>query len=572
MTRLVEELKRRRVVQVALVYLAAAFVVLQVADILVPALHLPAWTVTLIVVLLALGFIVAIMLSWVVDLTPDGVVTTPPRGAPERPGQPVQLSRRMVLMAGIGVVGLVLAGAALALRSGASAAVSVAVLPFADMSDDRSQEYFGDGIAEELLNTLRAAGVDVASRTSSFAFKGRALSARQIAHELGVGHVIDGSVRKADNRLRISAQLVDVRTDRTLWSESFDRSAGDVFAVQDEIARAVADALRVRLGSAAGAQGTTDTRAYDLYLLGLYHWHQRTPDALLRALDYFTAARDADPTFARAWAGIAFTYHVMPDYTGHSVVNARRLLRHSAERAVALDPSSAEARTALGAARDRYDHVAAALAELDRAIALDPGFATAWHWRGNILIGEGRLQEAEATLRTAHRLDPAAPALHGALVVMLDVLGRQEEALHEAETILARVPRFRSMLNMSFVLGAQLGRAREFEPRLRDFLDVIGEDPAHAATIVAGIERPQDRAAAIALLDEILQRQAEGPHRFYLTGLFALLGAREQTLRLLETEPDWHLVVRRSFFGFVHDEPRYQAVLAQRRQPLEEAP
>jgi TolB-like protein len=481
--RLIEELKRRRVVQVALVYLAAAFVVLQVADI----------------------------------------------------------------------------------------PVSVAVLPFADMSDDRSQEYFGDGMAEELLNTLRAAGVDVASRTSSFAFKGRALSVRQIAQELGVGHVIDGSVRKAHDRLRITAQLIDVRTDRTLWSESFDRSAVDVFAVQDEIARAVADALRVRLGSAARPQGTTDTRAYDLYLLGLYHWHQRTPDGLRRALDYFTAARDADPTFARAWAGIAFTYHVMPDYAGHSVVNARRLAREAAERAVALDPSSAEARTALAAALNRHDDVAAALAELDRAIALDPGFATAHHWRGNILIGEGRLDEAETSLRTAHRLDPAAPAVHGSIVIMLDVQGRRDDALREAEAVLARAARFRSMLSTSFVLAAQLGRAREFEPRLRDFLDVIGEDPAHAATIVAGIERPQDRAAAIALLDEVLKRQADGPHRFYLTGLFAVLGAREQTLRLLETEPDWHLLRRSSFFEFVHGDPRYQAVLARRRQPVEDA-
>ncbi|CAN5772268.1 hypothetical protein BH23GEM9_BH23GEM9_22350 [soil metagenome] len=569
--RLIEELKRRRVVQVALVYLAAAFVVLQVADILVPALHLPAWTLTLIVVLLALGFVVAIILSWAVDLTPDGMVITPPRGAPERQGRPVQLSRRVVIVAGTVLLSVALAGTVFMLASSETAPVSVAVLPFADMSDDRSQEYFGDGMAEELLNTLRAAGVDVASRTSSFAFKGRAVSARQIAHELGVGHVIDGSVRKANDRLRISAQLIDVRTDRTLWSETFDRSASDVFAVQDEIARAVADALRVRLGSAARAQGTADTRAYDLYLLGLYHWHQRTPDGLQRALDYFTAARDADPTFARPWAGIAFTYHVLPDYTGHSVVSARRLARQAAERAVALDPNSAEARTALGAALDRHDDVAAALVELDRATELDPGFATAWHWRGNILLGEGRLAESEESLRMAHRLDPAAPAIHGALAVTLYHRGRTDEALHEAEAVLARVPRFRSMLNLSFVMAAELGRAREFESRLRDFLDVIGEDPAQATLIVNGIERPQDRAAAVALLEEVLQRQENGPHRIFLTGLFAVLGAREQTLRLLETEPDWHLFVRSGFFEFVHDDPRYQAVLARRRQPLEEA-
>jgi TolB-like protein len=570
--RLVDELKRRRVVRVALVYLAAAFAVLQAADILVPALHLPAWTVTFVAVVLTLGFPIALALAWVLELTPAGVrVTTP---APESPADPppALLGRHTVLAAGVFVVAGIAFGAGWVLRPDSeraavanAATVSVAVLPFADLSDDRSQEYFGDGIAEELLNVLRSSDVAVASRTSSFAFKGRSLSVREIAEQLGVDHIIDGSVRKDGNRLRISAQLVDVRSDRQLWSDRFDRDAHDIFRIQDEIATAIASALRVRLAGNAPQSGTRDAEAYDLYLLGLHHWNKRTPDGLWRALEVFTAAAEADPSFARAWAGIAFVHFVLPQYDDSPAERARLLGRAAAEQAVRLDPASAEARTALGSALDMSGDVAGALREYDRAMILDPTFPTAHHWRAIALMGLGRLEESEEALRHALRLDPASLPIQGGLAANLALQRRTEEALAELDALLQRAPAFPSALINSFVFGARVGRAREFEPRLRDYLEGIGADPALAAVIVDGIEDRRQRARAIGVVEAIVGRADLG-QRFYLVDLFALLGAREQTLRMLEVQPDWHLMVDRPEFDFIRDDPRFRAVVARRNE------
>jgi adenylate cyclase len=574
-TPFLQELRRRRVVRVALIYGAAAFVVLQAADILVPALHLPAWTMTFMVVLLAIALLPALVLAWIVDLTPDGIEITPPAGVPARAAQPVLLSRMAVIVpATLLLVGVMLAAAAVLrdvpvpgeVHSGTRTA-SVAVLPFTDLSDDRSQEYFGDGIAEELLNTLRSADVDVASRTSSFAFKGRSMSVRQIAQELGVDHVIDGSVRKAGNRLRITAQVIDVRSDRQLWSQTFDRDADDIFRIQDEIAQAVATALRVRFAAPAAApSGTSDAEAYDLYLLGLYYWNQRTPDGLMRALDMFRAATARDSAFARAWAGLSFTWYVLPEYAGYDATRARTLGREAAERAVRLDPASAEARTALAAALSLADDVAGALREYDRAVALDPRFPTAHHWRGILLTGMGDLAAGEAALREARRLDPASLPIQGFLAELLDMRGHTRAALTETEAVLGRAPAYRNALINAFVFGAQLGRAQEFEPRLRDYLRVIDEAPEQAAAIVAGVEEPRLRPQAVATVESIVARRTEPGDRYYLAMLLALLGAREPAIALLVADPEWYLLIDRSVFDFVRDDPRVQALQA--RRPL----
>jgi adenylate cyclase len=566
--RLIEELKRRRVIRVALVYLATSFVVLQVADNLVPALHLPGWTLTLIVALLGLGLLLTLSLSWALDLTPDGVEVTPPRGAPERPGRPVHLSRRAILVPGTMLLATIMAGTALVLRPEASVAgVSVAVLPFADLSDDGSQAYMGDGIAEELLNTLRAANVAVVARTSSFAYRDRGLSARQIARELGVDHIVDGSVRKAGHQLRISAQVIDVRTDRTLWSETFDRTADDIFTMQQEIAQSVASALRVRFAAAGtpGA-GTRDADAYDLYLLGLYHWNRRTADGLLRALDLFTRATETDPTFARAWAGLAFTYRVLPEYGDYEWHRAATEARAAAEQAVRLDPSSAEARTALGSALHTVGELQSSLREYDHAIRLDPTFPTAHHWRGIVLDRLGRHAEARVSLLEARRLDSTSLPIHSYVAFNLAQQGLVEEALAENAALLRRAPDYRYGLIDSFILASELGRAREHAPQLRGYLRGIGEDPAQADVIVGGVEDASQRDAAVALLDSILARQSSVREISSLADLYAVLGAVEQTLELLRRQLDGsYILPGLTRYDFLRGDPRFQALAAHDR-------
>jgi TolB-like protein len=554
-----DELKRRKVVRVAVVYAASAFVVLQAADLILPALLLPEWTYRLLVLLALAGLPIALVLAWVLELTPAGVRVTTSGPSTSGDPPPALLGRRTLIAAAVLVLAGIAFGAGWILRPDAdhaatadhaasAALVSVAVLPFADLSDDRSQEYFGDGIAEELLNALRSSDVAVASRTSSFAFKGRGLSAREIAAQLGVDHIIDGSVRKAGDRLRISAQVIDVRSDRQLWTETFDRAAGDVFRIQAEIASAVAAALRVRLaGGAASAPGTQDAEAYDLYLLGLYHWNQRTPEGLQRAVEIFTEATNRDPHFARAWAGLSFAHRARPQYAGYDAERAGAQSRAAAERAVQLDSLNAEARTAFAAA---FLQGAAAIREYDRAIELDPTFPTAHHWRGIALITQGDIAAGEAALRRALRLDPSSLPAQSFLAVALEMQGRLEEALAQIEALLARAPGYAYGLSHAFELGALLGRAREFEPHLRAWLRGTGRDPDLATIIVEGIEDPLNRGRAIATVEE----QNLG------LGLLGVLQAREEVLRHIEAGNV--TLLQRAFFDFVRDDPRFQAAVA----------
>jgi adenylate cyclase len=570
---LLAELRRRRVVRVALVYGAAAFAVLQLADIVVPALLLPGWTLTFVVVLTALGFPLAIALAWVLDVTADGIRVTPrSAGVGNVTPPPALLGRGTLLVTGALVLAGIAFGAGWVLRPGAptaaaagTARLSVAVLPFADLSDDRSQEYFGDGIAEELLNTLRTSDVDVASRSSSFAFKGRNLTAYEIAQQLGVDHIIEGSVRKAGDRLRISAQVIDVRADRQLWSQTFDRSAGDIFSIQDEIARAVANALRVQLaGAGVIATGTRDAEAYDLYLLGLHYWNQRTADGLQRALEVFRAATERDPGFARAWAGLSLTYGTLPGYTQVADEPARREARAAAEHAVRLDPNSAEARTALGGALRGAGDLVAARREFERAIELDPTFATAHHWLGMVHTREGRLDEAEAAVRRSIALDPSSLAARSYLALILEFQRRTEEALAETEALLARAPDYRNGLIQAFVNAATLGLAREHEPRLAAYLRVVGEDPAQARTIVAAVEQDALRAEAVATLHAIERRGLAAGRVARRHDLYVLIGAHEEALRLLEREPVEPMFLHTRTFDPLREDPRFQALLARR--------
>src|SRR5438874_1712200 len=354
------ELKRRNVYKVAVAYAVAGWLLLQGASIVLPSFEAPAWTMKVLILVLAVGLPVAVVLAWAFEITPEGIV----RADEVDPNKSITRKTGRRLTALIVLIGILAAGLFVFQKSKRVAETtpktvapntvlqndkSVAVLPFDDLSAKHDQQFFGDGLAEELLNVLvQIDGVSVASRTSSFAFKGKNLSIPDIAKTLGVAHIVEGSVRRVDNRLRVTAQLIDVATDRHLWSQTFDREVTDVFAIQDEIARSIADALKVRLGRAADKKaGTENVEAYELYLLGLYHWNQRTEDGLRTALDFFRRASERDPSFARAFAGLSMTYSLLPGYASFDRHPAHREALVAARKAVALDPKNAEALTAL---------------------------------------------------------------------------------------------------------------------------------------------------------------------------------------------------------------------------------
>jgi serine/threonine-protein kinase len=291
-----------------------------------------------------------------------------------------------------------------------SAPKAIAVLPFANLSADPENEYFADGMTEEIINALaKVPGVQVASRTSSFAFKGKEVDVRQIGEKLGVSSVLEGSVRKVGNRIRLTAQLINVESGYHMWSETYDRQLEDVFAVQDEISRAIVDALKVRLGDADGAQIVAPTKnleAYTLYLKGRFFFVKLSEPALRRALDLFQHSLLQDPGFGRAYAGIADVWcNLADDWVAPDEAYPRA--KAAAERALQRDPQLAEAITSIGKVLCWHEwDFAGAEVQLARAVALSPNYAEAHYVHGTALPLVGRLNDAIDTMANALKLDP----------------------------------------------------------------------------------------------------------------------------------------------------------------------
>jgi adenylate cyclase len=396
------ELKRRRVVRVVVFYAVAGWIVIEVTSTVAPNLNLPDWTVTLITVLVALGFVIAIMLAWAFDIGPGGVHRT----------------------ASVDDAGVDTRQAADAAATSAkaedkdresSAATdtrkSIAVLPFVNMSGDAENEYFSDGISEEILNLLvKLPQLRVASRTSSFVFKGKELSIPTVAAELGVDNVLEGSVRRAGNRVRITAQLIDVSTDSHLWSDTYDREMEDVFAIQDDIAQSIANALEMTLTPkerrAIQYVATSDAKAYDYYLRGRSYMYSMTRRDYEHAISMFRQAIELDAKYALAYAGLADAYSHMYRYADGSRTNAEEA-KAASEKAIALDPDSGEARASRGLALFINEEYAGAQNEFQKAIDLNPNLFEAYYYFGLALTSQGDFEKAIDMYLKAMEVNPA---------------------------------------------------------------------------------------------------------------------------------------------------------------------
>ena len=316
---------------------------------------------------------------------------------------------------------------------------SIAVLPFADMSPKRDQEYFCEGMAEELISDLTAIdGVRVVSRTAAFQFKGKDLDVREIGRRLGVATILEGSVRKAGNRLRITVQMSNVADGFQVWSERYDRTIDDVFALQDEIGRMIVDKLKVKLirrgeGSGSGQavrRHTDSVEAYQAYLRGRHSWNKRTGDAFEDAVGYFRRSIDRDPTYALPYAGLADTYCALGYYNTLPPKDAFPKAKAAATKALDIDSGLAEAHASLGFARLFYDRDwADADAELRHAIELNPQYATAHQWQGWVLLVLERFDEALVCFRHAYSLDPLSLVINDHLGYALTLAGLPDQAM-----------------------------------------------------------------------------------------------------------------------------------------------
>jgi TolB-like protein len=417
------ELKRRNVYKVAIAYAVVAWLLMQVASQIFPLFEIPNWAVRLVVLLLIIGFPVALILAWAFELTPQGLKRT--EFADELPKKSPH-SRAwiyVVVIAGAISVSLFFLGRYTSSKQGAELpAKSIAVLPFVNMSSDRENEYFVDGLTEEILNRIAQINeLKVPGRTSCFAFKDKNADLRQVGLSLGVAHILEGSVRKSGDRLRITAELVRTLDGYNLWSQSFDRKLDDVFAIQEEIARSIAEALSVQLKVASVGQAerpTQDMRAYDDYLKARTLITQRSPTNMRSAIPLLEAAVQRDPAFAKAWAALAqahaFASYYLPIDTTESLQNAE----NAARKALALDASLAAAHSALAdVLRDRY-HWSEAEAEYRRALELSPGEAETHHQYAQMLLSVGHTDSALEHAERACELDPLAwvPSATRALV------------------------------------------------------------------------------------------------------------------------------------------------------------
>jgi len=538
------ELKRRHVLKVVAVYAAAAFAVMQAADFLVPALNLPDAFATGIALTALLGFPFAALLAWVFDLTPQGVKRTDPAASGELEAIVAEprAQRWGAGLLALAAMLLLLVGGWWVLRGAPEAAGeapaevgrSIAVLPFANLSDDPENEYFSDGLAEELMNALsRIPDLKVPARTSAFAFKGRNLDVREIGEQLDVETVLEGSVRRSGDQVRISAQLVNVADGFRLWADTYDRQLVDIFAIQDEIARSIVTALQVTLTRAPGSlvRGTTDNvEAYIHYLRGHHFWNERTLPAFYKAIEEFNQAIALDPDYARAYAGLAKTYVLLPEYGGPSPPEVLSDARAATQRALTLNPSSAEAFAASGYLRFRFEwDWTGAEADFRRAIALAPDYPTAHQWYAELLITLRRFEEALAEGQVAYQLDPLAPAGNLVQAINLELAGRGAEAIAQLESTLELAPEFH--LARYFLAMAQVAQ-RDLEHAESTLLELgrrTGGDPAAYRAYVAALADRQRIPAALAALDTASVFGLIGT-----SGYLATLGRVEETLAVLE--------------------------------------
>jgi serine/threonine-protein kinase len=420
-------------------------------------------------------------------------------------------------------------------------APAIAVLPFANMSTDPENEYFSDGITEELINVLtKIDGLRVVSRTSAFAFKGKREDVRAIGRQLDVNHVLEGSVRKAASRIRITAQLIAVDSGYHLWSDTYDRQLEDVFAVQDELSRAIAGALKVRLLGDTLAplvqKPTNQVEAYTQYLKGRYHWNRRTEAELLKGLEHFQAALVLDPEYALAWIGVADSYNVLGFYSWLAPRASFPRAKEAAEHALALDDSLAAAHCSRAYARSYHDwDFRGAEADYRRAMALDPSYVTAPQFFGNLLTWLGRFDEAVATFRHAVELEPLSLICNAAVGWGQYHARRYDDAIGTLRATIELDAHFmigHLWLGRAYVQAGMLDNAvREFETaaalsnRSAEAIGSLGH--AHA---VAG-----RRIEAGQILAELGQ-QSEQRYvpQYIVAGIHAALGAPDAALACLE--------------------------------------
>jgi serine/threonine-protein kinase len=547
-------------------------------------LHLPEWTLSFVVVALGLGFPITAALAWAFDLKTTGIERTAPADVTDPSTAASPATRRLrvaLLLLALGTAAAT-PGVAyyLVARPGAgpaparesttppvAAGPSIAVLPLVNLSSDREQEYFSDGLTEELLNLLaKVPGLRVASRTSSFAFKGRNARMSEIGRELGVATVLEGSVRKSGDQVRITTQLINASDGYHLWSETYDRKITDIFAVQDEIAAAVVGALKLQLLPHPGAQArrTGSVEAHDLYLRGLYFWNLRTIESLTRAAEFFRKAIAADKDYALAYVGLADALVVGTGYAWIRSGEAQAQARVAALRALELDPDLGEAHASLANVLVNRFEFRAAVEQFRKALALRPDYATAHHWYATTLANLGQAEEARRQIDEALRLDPTSRIINTNAGDVAVAARDYPRARAHYRAALDLAPDFEYATSSLAILDALEGKKAEALAEASK-VSRTGENRQTHPIVLALVGRREEAERLARELEEC--SRAQYVPAAVLADVWAALGDRDRTIAALrlacqEKEGAWGRYPKVDpIYDGIRSDPRFGEVL-----------
>jgi TolB-like protein/Flp pilus assembly protein TadD len=571
------ELKRRNVYKVAVAYVVVAWLLIQAASILLPAFDAPSWVMKFLIVIVVFGCPVVLVLSWAFELTPEGIrlesEVAPNQSITRRTG------RKII---GITIVLAVLAAGLMLfqiMRSPLSAVAtkiaapvaepienkSIAVLPFDNLSHDPENAYFSEGIQDEILTRLAKIGdFKVVSRTSTEKYKSSPENLREIARQLGVAHILEGSVQKTTDQVRVNVQLINALNDAHLWAETYDRKLTDIFAVESEIAKTVAENLQVKLNGRAekvlAARPTENPQAHELYLKGRYFWNKRTTQNLEKAIGFFQQAIDLDPNYALAYAGLGDAHSIVPIYAGTPPKDDVPKALAAARKAVEIDDSLAEAHTSLANALVMNLPLATAEPEFRRAIELNPNYATAHQWFGECLFGEGRYPEALAELERAHELDPLSLIINASYGMALAGAGRSAEAidqLHKAIDLEPNLIAAHSMLGQTFEAEGKLSAAIAEYDKVRE----LAPTSASYAMLAFAHAKAGRSAEARKIFDELTNQSRDRYIGAYALAVVHLaLGENEEGLRSLEKAFDDRDILLQGFYGSIKTDKRLDSL------------
>ena len=578
------ELKRRNVYKVAVAYAVVGWLIAQIATQIFPFLEIPNWVVRLIIVLIAIGFPIALVIAWAFEATPEGIKRTEIADTmPAVAGQKKHAWIYVVIVGAAISVALFFLGRYTAqsreggrppATAGSLPQKSIAVLPFDNLSRDPDNAFFAEGVQDEILTRLaKVADLKVIARTSTQKFKSAPADLRDVAKQLDVTNILEGSVQKVNDQVRVNVQLINALTNAHLWAEIYDRKLSDIFAVQSDIAKTVADTLQAKLTGAEkqmmAAAATTDTTAYELYHKGRSLWEKRSGDNIPKATAFFEQAIARDPNYALAYAGLAQAYILVPFYTGADRFDAYLKAKDAALKALRLDSNLAEAHAALGKVLFFSEiDLAGAMREYKRAIELAPNDATAHHWFGNdTLAALGQFEEAIAEGKRSVELDPLSIVINVDLGETFYYARRYDEAARQMRKALEIDPTsFYAHYNLGIVLqlkGDLSGAIAEYEKAKQ-----LGDNSLVSTLYAAAKAHAGDKDAALRMLSELdkisQQREVVG----YLRALLYLsLNNKEEALHWLEqgfAERDgsnisWIKVD--PLLDSLHGDPRFEALV-----------